>query len=177
MQGHNFNPPTSCEVGLNFWQDRRCFQISIHPPPARWDPPASDGQGRLWYFNPPTSCEVGLSTSICRALNTVFQSTHLLRGGTRAACPRWTPCRYFNPPTSCEVGRQESFNQLQAMEFQSTHLLRGGTGTGCWWRYQTGDFNPPTSCEVGHGLTDPLHLPGGISIHPPPARWDWKPWW
>ena len=56
----NFNPPTSCEVGREGNWQSGWTAISIHPPPARWD-----------------------QTSVLPyTTGDVFQSTHLLRGGT-----------------------------------------------------------------------------------------------
>ena len=86
-----FNPPTSCEVGPFLrGVDAIAEEISIHPPPARWD-----GQG-------------------IKSLRQegIFQSTHLLRGGTRPHRSGPARTKYFNPPTSCEVGhcRQNAFN-------------------------------------------------------------------
>ena len=102
----------------------------------------------------------------------LFQSTHLLRGGTARSSSREFISVYFNPPTSCEVGRAGigeavirinisihppparwdslcCFRSASSSSFQSTHLLRGGTRG---------------SAIIGQVAS--------ISIHPPPARWD-----
>ena len=82
--------------------------ISIHPPPARWDDDL---------------------IAIAAAL-TGFQSTHLLRGGTDKPVDNRTAEEInFNPPTSCEVGLVRPAAVAVATVFQSTHLLRGGTWT------------------------------------------------
>ena len=176
-----------------FFRSLRFLSISIHPPPARWDPSGNSPSGHCQDFNPPTSCEVGLGEVGC-------------------ICQ----CCYFNPPTSCEVGPGEVGELCDHYKFQSTHLLRGGTecpparcrGSAIsihppparWdhispclrngdiisihppparWDMLTQigssassiDFNPPTSCEVGL-IRETLNGIYTISIHPPPARWD-----
>ena len=146
----NFNPPTSCEVGpevedalgaVAVFQSthllrggtchragcRRSADISIHPPPARWDSCHHDVSVRAGNFNPPTSCEVGHDCYHTGLISPEFQSTHLLRGGTYMPELLQQEGKDFNPPTSCEVGR----NQFPECDK---------------FRY----FNPPTSCEVGH---------------------------
>ena len=124
-----FNPPTSCEVGrFTKCPPRGDPEISIHPPPARWDARRARRYAR----------------------HSGFQSTHLLRGGTMddifttldilisihppparwdvSSKKVWRIIYSFNPPTSCEVG----------------HSVTGGESV------QSNHFNPPTSCEVGH---------------------------
>ena len=214
----NFNPPTSCEVGrsgtitsrqISAFQSTHLLRggtlhlcmacdwkaISIHPPPARWDPP------------PFTSTSGRLS----------FQSTHLLRGGTpgnqsaggrqgisiHPPPARWDFCPppdcyavpHFNPPTSCEVGRARPGQASRRIRDISIHppparwdmvrafRIRIANGISIhppparWDESCTtsarllGYFNPPTSCEVGRDAVDGQSV-AGISIHPPPARWD-----
>ena len=75
----DFNPPTSCEVGpLLPGRPTRGRFISIHPPPARWD----ENHGAV-TFN-------GMK----------FQSTHLLRGGTseKSASPMNFTISIHPPP-------------------------------------------------------------------------------
>ena len=63
-----FNPPTSCEVGLEIMPYYIQLYISIRPPHARWDYPWAATCMAAW----------------------AFQSTHLMQGGT--AC---RPCIRF----------------------------------------------------------------------------------
>ena len=146
----NFNPPTSCEVGpevedalgaVAVFQSthllrggtchragcRRSADISIHPPPARWDSCHHDVSVRAGNFNPPTSCEVGHDCYHTGLISPEFQSTHLLRGGTYMPELLQQEGKDFNPPTSCEVGHRLERPPLRLSIFQSTHLLRGGT--------------------------------------------------
>ena len=120
---------------------------------------------------------------------TLFQSTHLLRGGTYAVPRRAVMEAYFNPPTSCEVGPSDTTCHIaRCTGFQSTHLLRGGTrrvdqphgpsvfqsthllrGGTCSLRFTPVPFryfNPPTSCEVGRRLP---HLTTGVRYFNPPT--------
>ena len=82
-----------------------CIRISIHAPLARCDLRGQRGQSDQKHFNPRTSCEVRPSTLIYSLATGIFQSTHLLRGATKASA-------------------EGLFNFLI---FQSTHLLRGAT--------------------------------------------------
>ncbi len=79
----------------------------------------------------------------------LFQSTHLLRGGTNfwcGGCPGW--------------------------RFQSTHLLRGGTHIhGPLCDQLPISIHPPPA-RRDDGCDDRLRSVGHISIHPPPARRD-----
>ena len=148
--------------------------ISIHPPPARWDP----------------------SVYICSSIHFTFQSTHLLRGGTGLDVEHVLPAVISIHPPPARWDHAAPPCHAALSKFQSTHLLRGGTAitTPCATKHR--NFNPPTSCEVGPGVSgSPLScmrrfqsthlLRGGtrlttnsicaepsISIHPPPARWD-----
>ena len=151
----------------------RCaVEISIHPPPARWDVVAALSRLRSFIsIHPPPARwdtmdarhmygSIFQSTHLLRGGTRLpwvetrpqaFQSTHLLRGGTAISTPCATKHRNFNPPTSCEVGPGVSGSPLSCMRrFQSTHLLRGGTRL----------------------TTNSICAEPSISIHPPPARWD-----
>ena len=56
-----------------------------------------------------------------------FQSTHPLRGATRAARPEQDRANYFNPRTPCGVRQEHKPPNTFAAQFQSTHPLRGAT--------------------------------------------------
>ena len=86
-----------------------------------------------------------------------FQSTHLLRGGTRPDGSAPPPRRYFNPPTSCEVG-------LGAVVVNTPEE-------------RISIHPPPARWDLAKYF--PLCAVVEISIHPPPARWDqrWKTRW
>ena len=102
----NFNPPTSCEVGPGLFFFVKSLSI---------------------YFNPPTSCEVGQNQVEMEASRRLFQSTHLLRGGTFSAPNSILLWPLFQ---STHLLRGGTFNKLISVfdfKFQSTHLLRGGT--------------------------------------------------
>ncbi len=145
-------------------------------------------------FNPPTPCGVGRIIALIYQVAKKFQSTHPVRGGTRASFKR----------------------QAKKSRFQSTHPVRGGTagyvrsplplayfnpptpcGVGLRYRedvIRCAYFNPPTPCGVGHiahagtafgtGFQSTHPVRGGtpalalnvrqrkISIHPPRAWWD-----
>ena len=190
----NFNPPTSCEVG-RISSRRVCRNEYFNPPTS-----CEVGQhcycegAEPLHFNPPTSCEVGLVHDSCTVGIEVFQSTHLLRGGTlrhqqirlsgaisiHPPPARWDVRQaalrpdllHFNPPTSCEVGPGVIRSSVITSPFQSTHLLRGGTRLyfqqGLHWRkFQS------THLLRGGTLSLPVDAAlRVISIHPPPARWD-----
>ena len=169
----HFNPPTSCEVG------HACLAvvihvvvISIHPPPARWDAALMGHADASMTFQSTHLLRGGTRLERDAMDGHVFQSTHLLRGGTPLPKRYWFCC----------------------VTFQSTHLLRGGTppasdGQGHLWYFNPptscevgpahgacaagiADFNPPTSCEVGRDCELEGRTGMDISIHPPPARWD-----
>ena len=82
VERRNFNPPTSCEVGLCLDINKgEPFNISIHPPPARWDlsRPYKPYPLQISIHPPPARWDLN---PIIVIHITVFQSTHLLRGGT-----------------------------------------------------------------------------------------------
>ncbi len=56
-----------------------------------------------------------------------FQSTHPLRGATRAVRPDACTREDFNPRTPCGVRRQPRRRSCTTTGFQSTHPLRGAT--------------------------------------------------
>ena len=124
--------------------------ISIHAPLARCDPSAPSARQIPRHFNPRTSCEVRhFLFLLYPQILERFQSTHLLRGATRAqrsepnshAISIHAPlarCDYlvrgiratlsnFNPRTSCEVRQIRRALGEYDGTFQSTHLLRGAT--------------------------------------------------
>ena len=102
----NFNPPTSCEVGP-LTQYQQCPDLP--------------------HFNPPTSCEVGLQHDTCTDIFTLFQSTHLLRGGTihPTNLGAWDHISIHPPPARWDARNCDTYPVPH--KFQSTHLLRGGT--------------------------------------------------
>ena len=144
--------------------------ISIHAPLARCD---RRGELAFWLqfnFNPRTSCEVRPSAGYTKTTTeTIFQSTHLLRGATKDGYILRTSKRF----QSTHLLRGATFSIVKnttVKTFQSTHLLRGATTA---WRCdedrrnisihaplarcdrQSGgngrsvkNFNPRTSCEV-----------------------------
>ena len=89
------------------------MDISIHPPPARWDiiiivlrrPDCKVRKG-ISIHPPPARWDT--AANAYELLVNIFQSTHLLRGGTHLPCMA-----------------------LFVVAFQSTHLLRGGTMPDC----------------------------------------------
>ena len=121
-----------------------------------------------------------------------FQSTHLLRGATKAHDPK-IEIYYFNPRTSCEVRLSAGMTGTSAADFnprtscevrplfnsglenanlfQSTHLLRGATVTV----YVFGTFAaisihaPLARCDITFQPFGPASI---ISIHAPLARCD-----
>ena len=144
----SIHPPPARWDNVKFKPEDAETDISIHPPPARWDGSWASYGSYETDFNPPTSCEVGPRLRGLSATGVLFQSTHLLRGGTPTL---------KTPP--------------QKLKFQSTHLLRGGTLRSAAlsptspisihppparWdsisrssSFDFSNFNPPTSCEVG----------------------------
>ena len=128
-------------------------EISIHPPPARWDWSAPGSPPRCPHFNPPTSCEVGPCWPISTEAMCRFQSTHLLRGGT---------CLTKTSDTDTSI----SIHPPPARWDESRGVIPG------FFLY----FNPPTSCEVGPLALSVALISLSISIHPPSARWDCRRW-
>ena len=147
------------------------------------------------HFNPPTPCGVGHRRLTVDSSNSVFQSTHPLRGGTHwGDCPiaratisihpplagwdiggpgvRGPLALHFNPPTPCGVGRLTDRRAAGSYEFQSTHPLRGGTCPDT--SMDTGmdiSIHPPLAGWDGGTPPPSLHQVS-ISIHPPLAGWD-----
>ncbi len=166
--------------------------ISIHPPHARWDTAFMSSLLYQYNFNPPTSCEVGPGDALTNTTSFLFQSTHLMRGGTGyfVFSHRFLQ---FQSTHLMRGGTWKSRHCCLLKEFQSTHLMRGGTSVSGWvvdttpisihppharWDGTHGlsvgrdsHFNPPTSCEVGPGNKASAESLK-ISIHPPHARWD-----
>ena len=122
-----FNPRTSCEVRHPIFLINRLERfVSIHAPLARCDCNHLGCYRHSHRFNPRTSCEVRLFGRICRRIQIVFQSTHLLRGATQTAT--WS--RIFSVFQSTHLLRGATLIGVipkVKMRFQSTHLLRGAT--------------------------------------------------
>ena len=133
-------------ICLNYSSRRE--RISIHPPPARWDTAWSVLPCGYLYFNPPTSCEVGLDVSH-KCCTVIFQSTHLLRGGTQMIDQSRDALIKFQSTHLLRGGTRYFIPMHPTSQFQSTHLLRGGTRWVLVHGGGTFHFNPPTSCEVG----------------------------
>ena len=102
--------------------------------------------------------------------NTIFQSTHLMRGATFRSPHNVRSSRHFNPRTSCEVRRKEACDEARynyisihapharcdfhfgnilvsvKISIHAPHARCDGTQTISLEGYF--DFNPRTSCEV-----------------------------
>ena len=101
-----FNPRTPCGVRRLPGESYTTRNIiSIHAPLA--------------------GCDGDRSTPIMRP--DAFQSTHPLRGATKARAERETKIQDFNPRTPCGVRLPILFGGTMAELFQSTHPLRGAT--------------------------------------------------
>ena len=102
------------------------ISISIHSPHARGDN-SSDLQLTDSSISIHSPHARGDNMYCARRLNTIFQSTPLMRGETRAAKTHICADVYFNPLPSCE-GRPPPVAGLSLTpEFQSTPLMRGET--------------------------------------------------
>ena len=123
----DFNPPTPCGVGRLL---RGCES-------------AGDD------FNPPTPCGVGPARHTNSEVDTIFQSTHPVRGGTLRLPESLPPLPISIHPPRAGWDRGKPVYTMAINTFQSTHPVRGGTG---WTR----------RCRPA--------VP--ISIHPPRAGWD-----
>ena len=79
-------------------------------------------------FNPRTPCGVRPGGIDDLLFTWIFQSTHPLRGATRASHRRDNARHgYFNPRTPCGVRLIRLFPAASTPPFQSTHPLRGAT--------------------------------------------------
>ena len=127
--------------------------------------------------------------------NTIFQSTHPVRGATMEGVddfpydlyfnPR-TPCgvrqpasdgcvhaRYFNPRTPCGVRPSTASSAGKRwLLFQSTHPVRGATYRRLTRRGADDYFNPRTPCGVRRQSLLYSVLSSSISIHAPRAGCD-----
>ena len=143
------------------------MHISIHAPLAGCDNLGGGVIGHLLYFNPRTPCGVrpyvrGLvdqdSISIHAPLagcdegsttgskmETIFQSTHPLRGATLSGFTFYCCSCNFNPRTPCGVRQTEVTDRFYAYLFQSTHPLRGATGD-----------SPPMNVDICISIHAPL---------------------
>ena len=95
--------PLRGATGIGGAMERLTF-ISIHAPLAGCDEPRRASAQPHPHFNPRTPCGVRRATAGKRTASTTFQSTHPLRGATRAQ----------------QLSRSRD-------RFQSTHPLRGAT--------------------------------------------------
>ena len=78
-------------------------------------------------FNPPTSCEVGRFTPAALNWSDIFQSTHLLRGGTLKNASRVAGLVFQSTHLLRGGTDRSTAPRAKQLRFQSTHLLRGGT--------------------------------------------------
>ena len=101
------------------------------------------------YFNPRTPCGVRPVYRQRVLVFRRFQSTHPLRGATRASAFRVSQRQNFNPRTPCGVRPA------------STACSAGGT-----------HFNPRTPCGVRPVKGRGIRSPSRISIHAPLAGCD-----
>ena len=147
------------------WPARHSRRISIHAPRAGCDKRAFMSVCAIGYFNPRTPCGVRPSSSIPIFVNTIFQSTHPVRGATyfvrfsivggnisihapRAGCDGATLVIVvlmpnFNPRTPCGVRLEQSVVKTVLLQFQSTHPVRGATGS-------KGDYTPSDLFQSTH---------------------------
>ena len=194
----HFNPPAPCGAGPAFRSfSSSSAEISIHPPRAGRDPlatlqirllkrfqstrpvrggtpspssryshhdfnpPAPCGAGLAWIviallavdFNPPAPCGAGPGCAT-RLTHKSGISIHPPRAG-RDQILACSPALIadFNPPAPCGAGRWNSLSNCSAL-----------------------NFNPPAPCGAGH-LGDIPPIQGvQISIHPPRAGRDNRPW-
>ena len=151
-------------------------------------------KGATTYFNPPTPCGVGPVIDNITDVDTAFQSTHPVRGGTLNVKKRYTSPAFQS--THPVRGGTVEFRHLLAghgisihppragwdnlgrrlgvvlVKFQSTHPVRGGTAPEWARTVWPTNFNPPTPCGVGHLCLLLIARGRTISIHPPRAGWD-----
>ena len=145
-------------------------------------------------FNPRTPCGVRRPQIEHILLTIRFQSTHPLRGATRAAqqgsgkkqisihaplagCDLFPFTLLFvpgnfNPRTPCGVRRGKTQMGLEAVAFQSTHPLRGATFAFCSFLYCLGIsiHAPLAGCDI---IAPYVSAYGDdISIHAPLAGCD-----
>ena len=101
--------------------------ISIHAPHAGCDPLFRKKHGLFSDFNPRTPCGVRQHAFAIRHMDSIFQSTHPMRGATN------TLTRYINrnlisihaPHAGCDAMSKRAL--IEREEFQSTHPMRGAT--------------------------------------------------
>ena len=172
-EGDDFNPRTPCGVRRDSASgDYATSAISIHAPLAGCDIFKHTLYCLLYYFNPRTPCGVrrrrpNLSLCLCsisihaplagcdrergdaHLYHVQFQSTHPLRGATKAERAA------AKPP-----------------EFQSTHPLRGATVAIQDDLRAVQNFNPRTPCGVRLTVPYCSVTSFGISIHAPLAGCD-----
>ena len=107
----NFNPRTPCGVRRERRPDVYTdTAISIHAPLAGCD------CREKWSLKPRTSISIHAPLAGCdhpinllRVDNIIFQSTHPLRGATRAYRLRSKQASHFNPRTPCGVRPSDKF--------------------------------------------------------------------
>ena len=131
-------------------QQKQVRQISIHAPHA--------------------GCDVSARLFSCR--NSIFQSTHPMRGATWAslARPPRAPISIHAPHAGCD--RHTGQIVSVCFQFQSTHPMRGATLSCFAAEFAKDDFNPRTPCGVRRFKSVKLIFRAPISIHAPHAGCD-----
>ena len=119
-------------------------RISIHAPLAGCDKGFFDAISPFNDFNPRTPCGVRHGKALPPLFAYIFQSTHPLRGATRAAAAR-----------------------LPARRFQSTHPLRGATTLWQTCTPTRSYFNPRTPCGVRRNRAFPAARPANFNPRTP----------
>ena len=124
-------------------------QISIHAPRAGCDWIVVFCVGQHQDFNPRTPCGVRRWFIDSREIRKQFQSTHPVRGATRACRASCWAMIHFNPRTPCGVRQNTLHNKLFYV-----------------------NFNPRTPCGVRHVQRVIFDEFIPISIHAPRAGCD-----
>ncbi len=148
----------------------RSVSISIHPPPARRDRLVGGGQLLRIVFQSTHLLRGGTLQHSINSIAKEFQSTHLLRGGTVYL---WIVIRIIKISIHPPPARRDLFTRRaeSPIVFQSTHLLRGGTPLPVLFQALQ-VFQSTHLLRGGTIHKDVLPEIDVISIHPPPARRD-----
>ena len=147
-------------------------KISIHPPREGWDPVLCIVTPLIAIsIHPPRE---GWDMSVISKDGAYhgFQSTHPVRGGTRALVAVLVLIAAFQSTHPVRGGTSKLLTSDNHQSFQSTHPVRGGTHALAFAPHGVSiSIHPP---REGWDLTKQqvINTPISISIHPPREGWD-----